>query len=440
MEKIRSSGNTLRSVIMPCIPVFIAWGLFSALFMENGWIYNEKLANLIDPFGKYGLPMIISYQAGYQTGKSKGGYAAFITSIGLIGGTQHSALMPSLIGGLFIGWLFQKWNDWMSMRIKPGFEMLVQNFSIACLGLIGAIIGFYTVEPIVGSLLNLLMQGATWMANHQYLPLLSIVVEPAKIFFLNNIINHGILLPIGIEQAKEAGSSIFFMIETNPAPGAGVLLAYQLFSKSEDTRHEAFSAFIIHTFGGIHEISFPYILMNPLLLVATIAGNFSSTLFFSLTHTTLVGPVSPGSIFGYFAMAYRSQYLYVLVGLLIGFSISFLISLPILRKAPEKKEKKEIDWTKTNCIYFACDSGMGSSAMGASVLKKKLKANDCLNIEVTHCSVDDLPQEAQVVVCHENLAKRVRQNVPKAHVIGISNFITAPEYNDLVQKLKGGCS
>lgn len=425
---------------MPCIPVFIAWGLFSALFMENGWIYNEKLASLIDPFGKYGLPMIVAYQAGCQAGKEKGGYAAFITSIGWIGGTQHSALMPSLLAGLFIGWIYQKWNDWMSMWIRPGFEMLVQNFSIACLGIIGAMIGFYTVEPIVGTFLNVLMNGATWMADHQYLPLLSIVVEPAKILFLNNIINHGILLPIGIEQAKIAGSSIFFMIETNPAPGAGVLLAYQLFAKSEDTRHEAFSAFIIHTFGGIHEISFPYLLMNPLLLLATVAGNFVSTLFFSITHTSLVGPVSPGSVFGYFAMAYRGQYLYVLVGLLIGFGVSFLISLPILRKAPEKKEKKEMDWTKTDHIYFACDGGFGSSAMGASVLKKKLKANDCTHIDVSHCSIDDLPEDAQVVLCQEMLVDRVYQTVPEAHVIGISNFITAPEYNELVQKLKGGCS
>lgn len=430
----------MRSVIMPCIPVFIAWGLFSALFMENGWVYNEQLANLISPFGNYGLPMIVAYQAGSQMGKAQGGYAAFITSIGLIGGTKHSALMPSLLAGLCIGWLFQKWNDWISVRIKPGFEMLMKNFSIAALGILGAILGFYTVEPIVGTLLNLLIQGAQWMMDHQYLPLLAFVVEPAKIFFLNNIINHGILLPIGIEQVKTAGSSIFFMIETNPAPGAGVLLAYQLFAKSENQRHEAFSAFIIHTFGGIHEISFPYILMNPLLLMATVAGNFASTLFFSLTHTALVGPVSPGSVLGYFAMAYRSQYLYVLVGLLIGFGVSFLISLPILRKSPEKKEKKEMDWTKTDHIYFACDAGMGSSAMGASVLKKKLKANDCMNIEVTHCSVDELPEEAQVVVCHEKLASRVHQKVPKAHVIGISNFITAPEYEGLINKIKGGCS
>ena len=100
------------------------------------------------------------------------------------------------------------------------------------------------------------------------------------------------------------------MLEANPGPGLGLLLAYWAFSKDKATKDSAPGAIIIHFLGGIHEIYFPYILMNPLVIVGPIAGNICAILFYSITKAGLVGPSAPGSIIAFMSkMCIRDRYL-----------------------------------------------------------------------------------------------------------------------------------
>ena len=333
------------------------------------------------------------------------------------------------------------------------------NFSIGILGLIIAILGFYITGPIMAAILAFLKAGAEILVENRLLPLVSLVVEPAKVLFLNNAINHGIFTPLGAEQASEFGKSVFYMIETNPGPGTGVLLAYWLFSRDQVTKDSAPGALIVHLLGGIHEISFPYILMNPLLLLATIGGSFAAMVYNTLLGLGLSGPASPGSIFAFVGMAPKGSTLSVFFAFVIAAGVSFLIASPIVRLSngkgsledarqevasrksaakglhPAGAGDKKVDLRTLNQIVFACDAGMGSSAMGAAVMQRKLESAGFGNIKVTHASVSEIPADARFVICHEDLAERAWKSAPQARLVTITNFMNAPEYDEVVDEI-----
>ena len=307
---------------------------------------------------------------------------------------------------------------------------------------------------------SVMRAGVDVFVSHGLLPLASIFIEPAKVLFLNNAINHGILSPMGIQQVEETGKSIFFLLEANPGPGLGILLAYCIAGKG-NAKSSAPGAVIIHFLGGIHEIYFPYILMNPLLLISVIAGGASGIFCFNLFNVGLTAPASPGSIIAIMMMAEKHSYLGLIVGVAVAALVSFAISVPILKfmgkdtsledaqrqKDAMKKQAKGIaaetaatvpaaNTGKVTKIAFACDAGMGSSAMGATVLKKKLAAAGLEGIEVIHTPVSSIPADVQIVVTHEELGERAAHSNPNAERILITNFLAAPEYATLVENLK----
>jgi mannitol-specific phosphotransferase system IIBC component len=149
------------------------------------------------------------------------------------------------------------------------------------------------------------------------------------VLFLNNTINHGVLEPLGVAQATEQGKSILFMLESNPGPGLGILLAYMFFGPRL-LRPTAPAAIIIHFLGGIHEIYFPYILMKPRLILAAIAGGASGILVFIATDAGLVSTPSPGSIFAYLAMTPRGGWFGVLAGVAVAAVVSFVVASALL--------------------------------------------------------------------------------------------------------------
>lgn len=461
-EKVQSFGRFLSGMVMPNIGAFIAWGFLTALFIETGWFPNEKLSSIVSPMLTYVLPILIAYQGGKLVGGDRGAVMGAIATIGVICGTEYTMFMGAMIMGPFAGWVIKKFDKAAEGKIPAGFEMLVNNFSVGILGLILSILGYYLIGPFMGGVLMVLNTGVQFLVNHSILPLVSVFVEPAKVLFLNNAINHGIFTPLGAEQITETGKSIFYLIETNPGPGAGVLLAYWIFSKDKKTKDSAPGALIIHVLGGIHEISFPYILMNPMLLLATIAGSAAALIYYSILGLGLTGPASPGSIIAYLAMAPKGSTLAVLLGIVIACAVSLAVAAPIIKMTEDKKhvslddaeaqmkemkaeskgqkkeitkEEKKINAADIHHIVFACDAGMGSSAMGATVLKKKLKAAG-LDIEVTHASVSDIPKEAQIVVTHQDLKERAVKSAPQAKLVTITNFMAAPEYDELVNELK----
>lgn len=465
--KIQTFGRFLSGMVMPNIGAFIAWGLLTALFIEKGWFPNEQLSSIVNPMLTYVLPILIAYQGGKMVGGDRGALMGAIATIGVICGTEYTMFMGAMIMGPLAGLVIKKFDKAVDGHIPAGFEMIVNNFSVGILGLIMAVIGYYLIGPFMGVILGALSAGVNVLVTHGILPLVTVFVEPAKILFLNNAINHGIFSPLGAEQIAETGKSVFYMIESNPGAGTGVLLAYMFFSKDKKTKDSAPGALIIHLFGGIHEIYFPYVLMNPLLLLAAIGGSLAAMTYYTIFDLGLSGPASPGSIIAFLLMAPKGSTLAVLLGVVIAAVVSFVIAIPIIRLTGNKHEGSLEDASakmkdmkaaskgeavsasadaieqqtvaipaeEIKHIVFACDAGMGSSAMGASVLKKKLQKAG-LDIEVTHASVSSIPPEAQIVVTHQDLKERAMKSAPQARLVTITNFMTAPEYDELVESLK----
>ncbi len=463
-EKVQSFGRFLSGMIMPNIGALIAWGLITALFIEAGWLPNAQLATLVGPMLSYVIPLLIAYQGGKMVGGDRGAVMGAIAVIGVImSDPSTTMLMGAMAMGPLAGLVIKKFDAAVDGKIKPGFEMLVNNFSIGILGMLLAIVGYYAMGPIMVAILAVLNAGVGVLVEHGLLPLVSIFVEPAKVLFLNNAINHGIFTPLGLEQVAANGKSVFFMIETNPGAGTGILLAYWMFSKDKATKDSAPAALIVHLLGGIHEISFPYILMQPLLLLAAIGGSVAAMIYNTIFGLGLVGSPSPGSVIAYVLVAPKGQTLPVLLSVVIAAAVSFAIAIPILRlgnagtsledaqnaKDAMKAQSKgiaadvaaakefggNVDLRELQAIVFACDAGMGSSAMGAAVLQKKLAAAGLANIKVTHASVSEVPAGSKFVVCHQDLVERARKSAPQAKIVTITNFMTAPEYDQIVTEI-----
>lgn len=459
-EKVQVFGMFLSGMVMPNIGAFIAWGLITALFIETGWCPNEKLAQFVTPMSTVLLPLLIAYTGGSAVAGQRGGVIGAIATMGVIVGSDIPMFIGAMIVGPLAAWIIKKFDKAVEGHIKAGFEMLVNNFSLGIIGAILACLAMYGVAPLVTGMNSVMRAGVDVFVSHGLLPLASIFIEPAKVLFLNNAINHGILSPMGIQQVEETGKSIFFLLEANPGPGLGILLAYCIAGKG-NAKSSAPGAVIIHFLGGIHEIYFPYILMNPLLLISVIAGGASGIFCFNLFNVGLTAPASPGSIIAIMMMAEKHSYLGLIVGVAVAALVSFAISVPILKfmgkdtsledaqrqKDAMKKQAKGIaaetaatvpaaNTGKVTKIAFACDAGMGSSAMGATVLKKKLAAAGLEGIEVIHTPVSSIPADVQIVVTHEELGERAAHSNPNAERILITNFLAAPEYATLVEDLK----
>lgn len=455
---VQRFGKFLSAMVMPNIGAFIAWGFITALFIEAGWLPNEQLASLNGPMLNYLLPILIGVQGGKLVGGDRGAVMGAIATVGVIvGAPDYPMLMGSMVMGPLAGFVIKKFDQAMDGRMPAGFEMLINNFSVGIFGMILAIIGYYAIGPFMSIILVILRGGVEILINAGLLPLAAIFIEPAKVLFLNNAINHGIFTPIGIEQAAEAGKSIMYMLEANPGPGLGLLLAYWVFSKDRATKDSAPGAIIIQFFGGIHEIYFPYILMNPLVIIGPILGNICAIFFYTITGAGLVGPSAPGSIIAFLSMSPKSSIFITLIGVVIAAAVSFVVSSPIVKMAGSKSledaqaqkdsmkaESKGAAPARTGAevatedikkIIFACDAGMGSSAMGATKFRNRIKPLN-LGITVTNTSVDNVPGDADVVVCQYILQDRAAQSAPQARLVTLGNFLQDPNLDALYAELE----
>lgn len=444
-------GRSMSAMVMPNIGAFIAWGLITALFIPDGWLPNDNLAKLVSPALTYLLPILIAYTAGKNIAGDRGGVTGAIATIGVIAGSDIPMFIGAMIMGPAGGLAIKEFDKLTKGRVRSGFEMLVNNFSVGIIGMLLAIAGFLVVGNAISSLTGLVSRAAEALIAHKMLPLISLVVEPAKILFLNNAINHGIFSPIGIEQVHEIGQSVMFLIEANPGAGLGMLLAYWAVGKGS-SKTSAPGAAIIHFFGGIHEIYFPYVLANPLLLISMIAGSSASLLFFSIFGGGLVAPASPGSIISVLAMAPKGQTLIVLAGVLIAAGVSFAVSLPLIKgrkaNATDNQVNADVNISGSGTrprIKFACDAGMGSSALGATRFRKRA-AYENIDADISNCAIEDIPADTDIVVCQNHLKDRALERVEKNSaeggkktvVIGIENFMDDPALDRLLESLKGG--
>ncbi len=446
-------------MVMPNIGALIAFGFLAALFIDTGWIPNEGFNSLVSPMLTYLIPILIASTGGRMIGGDRGRVVGAIAVIGAImSNTSITMLMAAMVMGPLAGLCIKKFDQLMEGRMPAGFEMLINNFSAGIIGMILAMLGYIAIGPLMSGILAVLSAGVSILVENSLLPLVSIFIEPAKVLFLNNAINHGIFTPLATEQAAEFGKSIMYMLEPNPGPGLGVLLAYMFFCKDKVTKDSAPGAVIIHLLGGIHEIYFPYILMNPLVIVAPILGNMAAIFWFSVTDCGLVGPASPGSIIAYLMMSPGSDMLKVIIGVLIATGISFAVASPIVKMAGGKsleEAQNEVASMKAASkgenavpgtiersseirkIIFACDAGMGSSAMGATKFRNRIK-NDRPDIKVSNTSVDNIPADCDIAVVQTTLAARAKKSAPQAQLITIGNFLADPALDALYVQLTTG--
>ena len=453
-NSIQKFGKFLSAMVMPNIGAFIAWGFITALFIEAGWIPNERLATLVDPMLKYLIPTLIAFQGGRMVGGDRGGVMGAVATLGVIAGSEQTMLIGAMAMGPFAGLVIKKFDKAVEGKIPAGFEMLVNNFSVGIFGMILAIIGYYLIGPVMATILAILTAGVEILVTNKLLPFVAIFVEPAKVLFLNNAINHGIFTPIGIEQAAETGKSIMYMLEANPGPGLGVLLAYWVFSKDKVTKSSAPGAVISHLFGGIHEIYFPYVLMNPVIIIAPIVASIVTIFYYSIMGAGLVGPASPGSIIAFLAVAPKGETLKVLIGVVLAAAVSFVVASPIVKLSGNKNLDEATDKMKNmkaeakglakangeiKKIVFACDAGMGSSAMGATKFRNRIAPLN-LGITVINTSVDNVPADADVVVCQAVLQDRAKASAPQAELITIGNFLADPNLDALYASLEAKAS
>lgn len=467
--KVQQLGSSLSSMVMPNIGAFIAWGVITALFIPDGFLPNEQLASMTDPMITYLLPLLIGYTGGSMIHEQRGAVVGAIATMGVIVGSDVPMFIGAMMMGPLGGWCIKKFDERFGHRIRAGFEMLVNNFSSGLIGFALAIIGYYAVGPIVSILTEWLGLGVAAIIQAGLLPLANIFIEPAKILFLNNAINHGILTPLGTEQSIEAGKSILFLLEANPGPGLGVLLAFTLFGKGS-AKASAPGAILIQFVGGIHEIYFPYVMMKPLMFLAVIAGGMSGTFTFQLLDAGLRAAASPGSIIAVLGMTPPNSYVAVIAGVVVATIVSFLVGMVILKsdrseandedlaaqQAAVQSAKQEskgqaaentattdvenAELRKVDQVIFACDAGMGSSAMGASVLRKKMQEAG-IDMPVSNASISKLKDDVNTLVITQNeLHDRAVQKAPSAEFVSVENFMNSPRYDEIVERMKNETS
>jgi PTS system mannitol-specific IIC component len=456
---IQRMGKFLSAMVMPNIGALIAFGFFAALFIDSGWFPHKGLSALVGPMLTYLIPLLIASTGGRMIGGDRGRVVGAIAMVGaILSNTSITMLMAAMIMGPLAGFCIKKFDKAAEGHIPAGFEMLINNFSAGLIGMLLAILGYFIIGPVMSAILTLLSSGVNILIQNSLLPLVSVFIEPAKVLFLNNAINHGIFTPLATAQAAEAGKSIMYLLEPNPGPGLGILLAYMFFCKDKATRDSTAGAVIIHLLGGIHEIYFPYILMNPLVILAPIAGNMAAIFWYSVTGCGLVGPASPGSLIAYMMMSPETDMLKIFIGVLLSAGISFIIASPIVKMASGKSledAQNEVASMKAEAkgqtaasetienadnikkIIFACDAGMGSSAMGATKFRNRIKASRP-DITVTNTSVDNIPADCDIAVVQAVLAERAKKSAPQARLITIGNFLADPALDTLYTQLTAG--
>ncbi len=457
---VQRFGAFLSGMIMPNIAAFITFGIFAAFFIPTGWTPNETLGALVGPFILVLIPLLVAYTGGRMVYGVRGGVVGAIATMGVIyAEPDRVMILGAMIAGPLTAWLFKQLERLWQGKVRHGFEMLVDNFSAGIFGFGAAIGAFFGLSWLVTKISDLFGGAVGFLVDAGLLPLASIVVEPAKVLFLNNAINHGVFTPLGTEQAAETGKSILFLIEANPGPGAGLLLAIMFFGVGA-ARATAPGAFIIQFFGGIHELYFPYILAKPILILATIAGGATGVLTNVIFQSGLRAPASPGSILAVLFQTASDSYVGVVLSVILSAAVSFVVTMLILlasRKrdlaAADAEFSDAIAQTEANkgkssaalsglaasvagggaisSIVFACDAGMGSSAMGASVLRKKLKDAGVTGVTVTNKAIANLDGSEDLVITQNELTPRAKKSAPKAVHVSVDNFMNSPAYDEV---------
>lgn len=507
--RVQRFGAFLSAMIMPNLPAFLAWGLITSLFIAVGWLPNgilggfgnaddpgswqgaatqlaladdgttfQQYVGMVGPMVTYLLPILIANAGGRIVYKERGGVVASIVAVGMITGSTVPMFLGAMIVGPLSAWVLKKVDSIWAGKIKPGFEMLVDMFTAGILGAAMAVGAFFGFAPIITGVSDALGNVVSWMADNHLLPLMAVVVEPAKVLFLNNAIGNGVLVPLGAQEVVEQGKSLLFLVESNPGPGLGILMAYTFFGIGA-ARSSAPGAAVVQFIGGIHEVYFPFVLMKPTLIIAAILGGATGIATNVVFGSGLRGPAAPGSIIAVYAATPRDSFVGVTLSVVLAFVVTFLVAAVILRasrkrdlaagggdlaaaiaqtEANKGKSSTALDAmaarqggvvpaeagatadgapvAPVRSIVFACDAGMGSSAMGASILRDKLKKAGRGDITVVNKAVANLEDDVDLVITQRELTDRARRHAPSARHVSVDNFLSSPVYDDVVREAR----
>lgn len=460
LAKIRKFGGYMSNMVMPNLGAFVGWGIIAALFIPTGWIPNEEFNKLVSPMLKFMLPMLIGYTAGYNIYNVRGGVMGLFSSMGVIIGSEVPMFTGAMIMAPLGAWLIKKFDENIGCKVKTGFEMFVNNLSLGLIGMVLNLIGFIAIGPLFNTVVIFFSSCINWLLDKKLLPLVSIFMCPGQVLFLNNAINHGILSPIGYQQASELGKSIVFTIDSNCGPLLGTLCSIAIFGKGK-AKKSAPLAMFISGIAGIGEVYFPFILANPIMILATMCGLSTSLFLLVLLDGGLVGMPSPGSLIMIAMMTPKDSIFANFIAILSGFVVAFLVGsflLKVFGSNDDDETLSMIDSIKSGditasksqnnelalnsnpikLIVVACDSGMGSSAMGASVLKKILNKIGIEGISVENSATGNIKKEADVVITLESLIERARisMNSENTTFIALNNFLKDSEYDEVIELIK----
>lgn len=428
-------------------------GVSNSTIYPTGWIPNEAFSSVVGPMIVYVLPLLLAYTGGKLVHQDRGAVAGVIGTIGLIVGASIPMFLGAMIMGPLSAYIVKKFDKLVDGKIPVGFEMVVNNFSLGIIGLLLILGSFSVVGPVIESANALVTTMIESLVRTGILPILALINEPAKVLFLNNVIDQGIYYPLGMQEAVNVGKSIYFTVASNPGSGLGLLLAFMLFGEGM-SKKSASGAIIIHFFGGIHEIYFPYVLMRPIMIIPMIVGSASGIFMFNLFNAGLVAGPSPGSIFAYLALTPRGNFVGIIAGVLTATLVSFAIASFILKTSNKKSEDFEesqvaaqqmkaegkkvlsdaLSTQAIELIAFACDAGLGSSALGANAFKKRLE-NAGKKLKVANYPIEKIPNDAGVVVTHRSLVERTRLKYPDIRIVAIESFINDAVLDELFVEL-----
>lgn len=452
-SRFQTFTSHVADLVLLNIGAFITWGLLSAIFLPGGWFPNQDIARIVNPFGHYLLPILIAYTGGQKVYEQRGGIIGAIACIGAIAGSTYLAILGAMICGPIAGWCLKKWDEFLRPHIQQGFEMITNNLSVGIMGIFLTLATFYLLDPLVNVFNNVIASGVNFLIARDLLPLANVLIEPAKVLFLNNALNHGIFTPMGAAQVAHGGRSILFLLETNPGPGLGILAAFAMFGHGA-AKKSAPGAMLIEAIGGIHEIYFPYVLMQPSLLLAATAGGVAGTFTFSVLKAGLKSAASPGSLITIFLLTPRGhgQLFAVAAGIAVATVVSFIVAAPLVHHKQQRVIKKKNALRSTAIhpvtanakqprqVIFAGTAEMGSPAIGAHVFRQKLTAGGAVtpHIKVISADISTLSTKpTDIIITKPNLVGLVRQQVgPDQEIIAVNNFIRNNVYHTLVVRLQ----
>ena len=433
---MRKIGHYLSATIMPNVSIFVVWGFIEAITPFVTGDFQKALIQVNPFFIHYLLPLLIGYTGGKLIEPTRGGVVGAIAVSGMLVGNLTSPLFGAMIMGPLSGFILLRFDRFFFKKVPIGYEMLVRNFSAGLVGGTLCICGLLFFSSWMATILLAINQGLYKLITYGALPLLNLFFEVLKVFFFNNAINHGLLTPLGLEQAENTGTSILFLIEANPGPGLGILLAFVCFG-GKKLQTNATGALFVHLLGGIHEVYFPFVLLNPYLFLAVIVGGITGTSVFQLLNVGLKAPVSPGSLIMILSNVPARMILGVILGIFVSTICTFFCATIILKKTKRKmkSEGEPVFMKKIDEIIFACDAGMGSSAMGASLLRKQLELAG-IKIPVSYCSVHQLSNQINcLIIYQEELAEIVEKQAPLANKLAITHFLNQHIYEQIVAEL-----